>query len=157
MPLTIPLPRYFSIPSLVVGGLRFERSALNCRPCSLSRNQRPSAVSHSPALTEGSEPITVTRSRCPLTLTRSTANPVSSLKKVTRSIRPERLSSGVGEGFCKTSVGKALFVFGQRLIDRFGRPKQGDDAEEVSRGEDHRGQAETRNGRQSLQGTGQGA
>jgi len=39
---------------------------------------------HSPALTAGKEPRTVTWSRCPGTFTRSTANPLSSLKKVTR-------------------------------------------------------------------------
>lgn len=37
---------------------------------------------------------TVTRSRCPLAFTLSTAHPFSSLKKVTRSIKPDRLSGG---------------------------------------------------------------
>ena len=78
----MPLPRYFSIPSRVVGGLDFKVSALNCNPCSRSWNHRPSPVNHSPALTEGRVPTTVTRSRRPWALTRSTANPFSSLKNV---------------------------------------------------------------------------
>src|ERR1035437_7706825 len=45
-------------------------------------------------LTEAREPTTATRSRCPLAFTLSTAQPFSSLKKVTRSISPERLSTG---------------------------------------------------------------
>ena len=36
MPLTIPLPRYFSMPSLVVGGVLVSTSARNCCPYSLS-------------------------------------------------------------------------------------------------------------------------
>src|ERR1019366_6672861 len=59
------------------------------------RTHHPFAVSHSPALTDGEEPRTVTKSRCPLTFTRSTANPLSSLKKVTRSTRPAISSDGV--------------------------------------------------------------
>ena len=47
-----------------------------------------------PALTEGSEPSMATRSRCPFAFTLSTAQPCSSLKKVTRSINPDRLSCG---------------------------------------------------------------
>src|SRR5438874_676004 len=56
MPLTKPLPRYRSIPSAVVGGTVFMLVALNCSPCSLSLTHQPSALSHSPAVTEGSEP-----------------------------------------------------------------------------------------------------
>jgi hypothetical protein len=48
----------------------------------------PTPVNHSPALMQGTEPSTVTWSRCPRIFTRSTANPLSSLKKVTRSTRP---------------------------------------------------------------------
>jgi len=50
----------------------------------------PSALSRDPlpCVDRGSEPTTVTKSRWPLALTRNTAKPVSSLWKVTRSIRP---------------------------------------------------------------------
>ena len=88
------------MPSLVVGAVLLSSSARNCRPNSRSRTHRPSAVSHSPALTEGRDPTTVTSSRWPLALTLSTAKPFSSLKNVTRSIRPERLSGGAGECAC---------------------------------------------------------
>jgi Natural resistance-associated macrophage protein len=53
-----------------------------------------SAVSHSPAHTDGNEPRTVTGSRCPRALTRSTGNPLSSLKKVTLSTSPAISSDG---------------------------------------------------------------
>src|SRR5450756_2732782 len=59
MPLTNPLPKYRSIPSAVVGGTVFIVLALNCRPCSRSLTQHPSALSHSPAVTEGNDPMTV--------------------------------------------------------------------------------------------------
>src|ERR1019366_1309392 len=99
MPLTMPLPRYFSMPSLVVGAVLLSMSARNWRPNSRSWIQWPWAVSHSPGLTDGREPTTVTRSRCPFALTFRTPNPFSSLKKVTRSIRPERLSGGRVDGW----------------------------------------------------------
>ena len=86
MPLTKPLPRYRSIPSAVVGGTVFMVVALNCSPCSLSLTHQPSALSHSPAVTEGSDPTTVVSSRCPRAFTRRTQKPLSSLWKVTRSI-----------------------------------------------------------------------
>ena len=50
---------------------------------------QPSALSHSPAVTEGSDPTTVVSSRCPRTFTRRTQKPLSSLWKVTRSMTPE--------------------------------------------------------------------
>ena len=100
MPLTMPPPRYFWMPSFVFGAALLSNSARNWRPKSRSRTHRPSAVTHSPALTAGSEPTTVTSSRCPLALTLSTAKPFSSLKNVTRSIRPDRLSGGAGGGGC---------------------------------------------------------
>ena len=80
IPFTRPLPKYLSIPSIVVGGTVLRAVAFSCSPCSLLRTQMPSAVSHSPALAEGREPMTVTTPRCPLALTRSTPKPVSSLK-----------------------------------------------------------------------------
>src|SRR5271165_111676 len=98
MPLIKPLARYFSIPSRDVGGLHLRNVALNCSPCSLSCTQLPRAVIHSPALTLARAPTTVTSSRCPFTFTRSTANPVSSLWKVTRSINPENPSWGGDDG-----------------------------------------------------------
>src|ERR1035437_1825658 len=94
-PFTKPPARYLSIPSLVLGGTAFKTWALNWRPCSLSLTHQPSAVSHSPALTDGNEPRTVTSSRCPWTFTRSMANPLSSLKKVTLSTSPAISSDGV--------------------------------------------------------------
>jgi len=54
----------------------------------------PLVVIHSPALTLARTPTTVTSSRWPLTFTRNTANPVSSLWKVMRSINPENPSWG---------------------------------------------------------------
>jgi hypothetical protein len=80
--------------------------ALNCRPCSLSLTHQPSALSHSPAVTEGSDPTTVVSSRCPRAFTRRTQKPLSSLWKVTRSIRPE-ISSVAG-----LRSGIAAFMFG---------------------------------------------
>src|SRR5205823_9149383 len=94
-----PLPRYLSIPSAVVGGTVFSVAALNCSPCSLSLTHQPSAVSHSPAVTDGREPTTVTSSGCPFTFTRRTQKPLSSLWKVTRSMSPEICSvEGVRSG-----------------------------------------------------------
>src|SRR5271165_332777 len=98
MPLIKPLARYFSIPSRDVGGLHLRNVALNCSPCSLSCTQLPRAVIHSPALMLARAPTTVTSSRWPFTFTRSTANPVSSLWKVTRSINPENPSWGGDDG-----------------------------------------------------------
>lgn len=69
---------------------------LNWSLCSLSRTRQPSAVNHSPALTEDNEPRTVTGSRCPRTFTRSTENPLSSLKNVTLSTSPAISSVGLG-------------------------------------------------------------
>src|SRR5260370_32759427 len=88
------------MPSFVVGAELLSRSARNWTPNSRSRTHRPSAVSHSPGVADGSEPTTATSSRWPFTLTLSTTNPFSSLKNVTRSIRPERLSTDPDAGFC---------------------------------------------------------
>src|SRR5207253_4349659 len=82
-------------PSAVVGGTVFMLVALNCSPCSLSLTHQPSALSHSPAVTEGSDPMTVVSSRCPRAFTRRTQKPLSSLWKVTRSISPD-ISSVAG-------------------------------------------------------------
>lgn len=128
IPFTKPPPRYRSTPSLVVGGTAFKTVALNWSPCSLSRIHQPVAVNHSPALTDGNDPRTVTRSRCLLTFTRSTANPLSSSKKVIRSISPAISSDGIpdcGEGsltlievyaICSNSS-----AYGLRVVLRRGR------------------------------------
>src|SRR5271166_399139 len=60
--------------------------------------QRCLFLIHSPTLTLARAPTTVTSSRCPFTFTRSTANPVSSLWKATRSINPENPSWGGDDG-----------------------------------------------------------
>ena len=52
----------------MVGGTVFMVVALNCSPCSLSLTHWPSALSHSPAVTEGNDPMTVVSSRCPFVL-----------------------------------------------------------------------------------------
>src|ERR1700730_7497331 len=87
--------------------------ALNCRPCSLSLTHQPSALSHSPAGTEGSDPTTVVSSRCPRAFTRSTQKPLSSLWKVTRSTSPEissvaGLRSGIAAFMCRDSFSHEL-------------------------------------------------
>ena len=79
IPLTIPEPRYFSIPSRVVGGTTVSRSARNCSPCCRSLTHSPWASMYSPAETAAALPMTVTTSRWPLTCTRSTQNPDCSL------------------------------------------------------------------------------
>ena len=88
MPLIIPLPRYFSMPSREFGACARRVSARNCRPCCGSRIQSPVAAHPFAAVDRGQRPSTVTRSRWPRTLTRSTAKPFCSLKKVTRSTWP---------------------------------------------------------------------
>src|ERR1700722_16927309 len=87
IPLTIPLPKYLSIPSAVVGGTVRRTVAFSCNPCSLSRIHAPSAVSHSPAQTDGEEPTTVTRSRWPVAFTRRTQKPESSNYEVGRYVQ----------------------------------------------------------------------
>src|ERR1017187_7770888 len=97
------------IASAVGGGTVFMVVALNCSPCSRSLTHQPSALSHSPAVTEGSDPTTVVSSRCPRAFTRRTQKPLSSLWKVTRSIRPEissvaGLRSGIAAFICGDSL-----------------------------------------------------
>ena len=94
MPRIIPEPRYFSMPSAVVGGEERRKAALNCWPCSLSFTQTPETVTHSPALISAAWPTTVTRSRWPRALMRSTQKPLLALWKVTRSIEPASTSVG---------------------------------------------------------------
>ena len=95
IPCTMPLPRYFTIPSRVVGCTTCSCAALNCMPWVRSLCQEPAHSRNAPGVTEAAWPVTVTSSRCPATFTRSTQKPVSSLWKVTRSREPESLSTGL--------------------------------------------------------------
>src|SRR3954447_20583880 len=94
MPRIMPEPRYFSIPSSVVGGLAFRKAALNCRPWVRSLTQVPLICTHSPDTIVAACPTTVTKSRWPRTLTRNTQNPLSALWNVTRSTSPASASTG---------------------------------------------------------------
>ncbi len=98
MPRIIPEPRYFSMPSAVVGGEERRKEALNCWPCSRSLTQHPHTVTHSPALISAAWPTTVTRSRWPRALMRNTQKPLLGLWKVTRSIAPASTSVGCSGG-----------------------------------------------------------
>src|SRR5262249_27861909 len=100
IPLTIPEPRYFSMPSRVLGGTTRRACVLNCKPCVRSFTQTPCPSMYSPGVMVAAVPTTVTRSRWPRTLTRRTQKPVSSLWKVTRSTAPVSCSVGwvKGEG-----------------------------------------------------------
>src|SRR5713226_23488 len=81
MPRIIPEPRYFSIPSIVVGGAASRNEALNWTPWVRSLTQAPLAWTNSPAEIIAAWPRTVIRSRCPRALTRRTQKPFSSLWK----------------------------------------------------------------------------
>src|SRR2546426_12669300 len=106
------------MPSAVVGGTVFMVVALHCSPCSLSLIHQPSALSHSPAVTEGSDPTTVVSSRCPRAFTRRTQKPLSSLWKVTRSIRPEISSvAGLRSGIAAFICGSYFPMGGGGLCD----------------------------------------
>src|SRR5271169_52324 len=94
MPRIMPEPRYFSIPSTVVGAVAFRNEALNWTPCVRSLTQVPLTWTNSPAEIIAAWPRTVIRSRCPRAFTRSTQNPFSSLWNVTRSTNPARTSVG---------------------------------------------------------------
>ncbi len=50
MPRIMPEPKYFSIPSKVVGCVVVTCAALNCRPCSRPVVHSPVALMNSPAL-----------------------------------------------------------------------------------------------------------
>src|SRR5690349_8096102 len=98
MPLTMPEPRYFSMPSSVVGGAERRKAALNWRPWTRSLTQAPLAWTNSPAVIAAAAPTRVTRSRWPRALTRRTQKAVSGLWKVTRSTRPASASRSGEEG-----------------------------------------------------------
>src|SRR4051812_17572727 len=85
--------------------------------------------------------MTVTRSRWLLTLTRRTQKPVSSLKNVTRSIRPETASAIWGwacacAGWLISMAESALF-FRQRLALCFRRERQHAKAKQENRAHRH--------------------
>src|ERR1700736_1464500 len=84
----MPDPRYFSIPSTVVGAVALRNEALNWTPWVRSLIQLPLAWANSPAEINAAWPRTVIRSRCPRALTRRTRKPFSALWKVTRATRP---------------------------------------------------------------------
>ena len=94
----MPEPRYFLIPSMVVGGIALRKRARYWRPCWRSLFQSPLAWMNSPAEITAAWPITVTRSRLPRAFTRSTAKPFSSLWNVTRSTSPARISAPLSVG-----------------------------------------------------------
>jgi hypothetical protein len=95
MPRIIPEPRYFSMPSIVVGGAALRNEALNWTPWVPSLTQVPLAWTNSPAEIIAAWPRTVIKSRCPRALIRRTQKPFSALWKVTRSTRPAKTSVGV--------------------------------------------------------------
>lgn len=98
MPLMAPEARYFSMPSFEAGGAVTRRLALNCRPWVRSFTQLPSAVIISPAATCAAVPTMATGCGRPRTRTFSTAKPVAGEWKVTRSIVPVRVSTGLSDG-----------------------------------------------------------
>ncbi len=79
IPGTIPEPRYFSMPSIDVGGDALRNRARNCSPWVRSLTHSPLAVIHSPAAIVAAWPTTVTRSRWPRAFVRRTQKPFSSL------------------------------------------------------------------------------
>jgi len=91
----MPEPRYFSMPSTVVGAVALRNEALNWTPCVRSFIQEPLVWMNSPAEIIAAWPTTVMRSRWPRALTRSTQKPFSELWNVTRSTRPAKTSVGV--------------------------------------------------------------
>jgi hypothetical protein len=91
----MPEPRYFSIPSIVVGAAALRNEALNWTPWVRSLTQVPLAWTNSPAEIIAAWPVIVIRSRWARALTRRTQNPFSLLWKVTRSTRPTRTSVGL--------------------------------------------------------------
>src|SRR3954470_24424358 len=125
MPLTIPEPRYFSIPSRVVGGATLRKAALNWRPCVRSVTQVPLAWTNSPAAIAAAAPTTVARSRWPRTLTRSTQKPVSGVWNVTRSTSPASASrSGAPGALAPPTFGPrpGLVSVGSGRVGNIGMP-----------------------------------
>ena len=108
MPRTMPEPRYFSMPSAVVGGgVVLRKSALNWRPSALSVTQTPDSMDELAGADRGDgvHHSTGTRSRLPRAFTFSTAKPFSSLWNVTRSTEPTSASLGGAEfDGCKRGI-----------------------------------------------------
>src|SRR5271168_1924988 len=90
MPRIMPEPRYFSIPSTVVGAVALRKEARNWTPCARSLVQDPLAWTNSPAEIIAAWPTTVMRSRWPRALTRSTQKPFSELWNVTPIDQPSQ-------------------------------------------------------------------
>src|SRR5215468_6528134 len=67
----MPEPKYFSMPSTVVGAVALRNEALNWTPSVLSLTQPPLAWTNSPAEIIAACPTRVMRSRWPRALTRS--------------------------------------------------------------------------------------
>src|SRR3954449_4260862 len=63
MPLTMPEPRYFSIPSSVVGGAELRKAARNWRPWTRSLTHVPLTWTNSPAVIAAAAPTGVTGSQ----------------------------------------------------------------------------------------------
>src|SRR5215468_6756533 len=82
MPRIIPEPRYFSMPSTVVGAVALRNEARNWTPWVRSLTQDPFAWTNSPAEIIAAWPTRVIRSRWPRALTRSTQKPFSELWNV---------------------------------------------------------------------------
>src|SRR5882757_10615165 len=82
MPRIMPEPRYFSMPSTVVGAVALRNEALNWTPCVRSLTQVPLAWTNSPAAIIAAWPRTVIRSRWPRALTRSTQHAEAVLRVV---------------------------------------------------------------------------
>jgi hypothetical protein len=108
-----PEPRYFSIPSIVVGAEVPRCDALNWTPCVRSFTHEPLAWMNSPGEIAAAWPTTVTRPRRPRSSTRRTENPFSSLWKVTRSTVPESVSGGGG---CSASCRIVLILVDGTVI-----------------------------------------
>src|SRR6201987_1110322 len=83
MPRIIPEPRYFSMPSTVVGAVALRNEALNWTPWVRSLTQSPLACTNPPAEIIAAWPTRVMRSRWPRALTRRTQKPFSELWNVT--------------------------------------------------------------------------
>src|SRR4051794_32759224 len=128
MPRIMPEPRYFSMPSSVVGAVAFRKAALNCRPWVRSLTQDPEALTNSPAEIRAAWPTTVTGSRCPRTLTRSTQKPVSALWKVTRSTSPARASVGGPRSVADEVFGAGRTTSLATRVPLRAHPRRSDDA-----------------------------
>src|SRR5438105_7936050 len=111
----MPEPRYFSIPSTVVGAVAFRNEALNWTPCVRSLIQDPLAWTNSPAEIIAAWPTRVMRSRWPRVLTRRTQKPFSELWKRDPVDQP---SQDLGRGACSWCFGHPGMM-GIRALGRY--------------------------------------